>query len=612
MSDKTAAPVSYSDTPEFSRVRDARFTLDGVVGERLDAAIQGWLLPAPDANPAMLDMFRDRSAARDLVPWAGEFAGKYLIGAQQIWHLTRDAGLRSIIHRVVDQLLSCQAEDGYLGPFPEDQRLVQHWDVWGHYHVMLALLMYHEDTGRADAIKACRRIAGLLHRFFVQTGRRMITESDPYGERNYAAAHGLLKLYALTGDQTARDVADWIASEWEEPPAGRYVSNALAGTPIWEWPVKRWESLHAHQAIGEFALLDGDGDYRTTFEHIWWSILEGDRHNTGGFTSAEACYGNPYDNQAIETCCTVAWVALSTDMLRMTGDSRVADEIELSTFNGIIGGQNPAGRWWTYNTPMDGVRKASAHDIVFQARAGSPEFNCCSANAPRGLGMIEDWALLTAPDGIVLNYYGPSVITAHTADGVRIQLRQETDYPLDGRVNISLGLSEPTEFTLRLRVPGWSDTTIVSVNDEAVDGILPGKYLEIRRTWRQGDTIDLKLDMLPHFWFGDRECSGKVSVYTGPVLLAFDTRFNTAPLDDIPPIVPSGLAFRPVEWEHEWETEPLPWLLVEVEGTDGRSYVLCDFASAGATGTEYRSWLPCSEQRDPPQFSRERARWLER
>ena len=55
---------------------------------------------------------------------------------------------------------------------------------------------------------------------------------------------------------------------------------------------------------------------------------------------------------------------------------------------------HPSGRWWTYNTPMDGDRKASAHDIVFQARAGTPELNCCSVNGPRVARDARDWAVM--------------------------------------------------------------------------------------------------------------------------------------------------------------------------------------------------------------------------
>ena len=112
--------------------------------------------------------------------------------------------------------------------------------------------------------------------------------------------------------------------------------------------------------------------YRRAFEHIWWSIVKLDRHNNGGFSSGEQAQGNPYHKGAIETCCTIAWTALSVEMLRLTGNPVVADELELSTLNSVLGLHSRSGRWVTYNTPMDGTRLASAHDIVFQARAGSP------------------------------------------------------------------------------------------------------------------------------------------------------------------------------------------------------------------------------------------------
>ena len=113
-------------------------------------------------------------------------------------------------------------------------------------------------------------------------------------------------------------------------------------------------------------------DIARRYLNHWHSIRRLDRRNTGGFSSGEQATGTPYEPTAIETCCTIAWMALTVDALRLTGDSIAADELERSTFNGMLGAQHPSGCWWTYNTPMDGVREASHHTIVFQSRPALP------------------------------------------------------------------------------------------------------------------------------------------------------------------------------------------------------------------------------------------------
>ena len=119
----------------------------------------------------------------------------------------------------------------------------------------------------------------------------------------------------------------------------------------------------------------------------------------------------------------------TVDLLRMTGNSLAADELELSTYNVILGAQNPTGRWWTYNTPMDGYRKASDYDIDFQARPGSPELNCCSVNGPRALGILSDWAVMTGGDEVVINYFGASRTNFTLPCGAKGTILQETKYP---------------------------------------------------------------------------------------------------------------------------------------------------------------------------------------
>src|SRR5688572_27603375 len=153
----------------------ARFRFEGPVGERVRANTRSWLIPAPDANPGMLQMFRarDREPKPTLVPWAGEFVGKYLISAVQALRMDADPELKATVERVVRELCASQADDGYLGPFPKAERLRGHWDLWGHYHCMLGLLMWHEMSGDRAALRTARRAADLVCTTYLDTGRRV-------------------------------------------------------------------------------------------------------------------------------------------------------------------------------------------------------------------------------------------------------------------------------------------------------------------------------------------------------------------------------------------------------------------------------------------------------
>jgi uncharacterized protein len=597
-----AAEMTQPGFPAAARVEGARFELRGRVREYLDNVTRQWLLVAPESNPAILEMFRDRDRLplRDMVPWAGEFAGKYLVSAVQVWRLTSDDSLKKTIADFVPRLIQLQAEDGYLGPWPKESRLIGRapnvgpkggdtWDAWGHYHIMLGLLLWHEDTKDAAALNCARRMGDLFCDKFA-AARLVDTGST---EMNLAPMHTLCLLYRRTGEdrylKQALKICDEFAAQSPDgkPLAGDYLNAALAGKEFFQMPKPRWESLHPIMGLAELYHITGEEKYRRAFEQIWWSIVKLDRHNNGGFSSGEQAQGNPYHKGAIETCCTIAWIALSVEMLRLTGDPIVADELELSTLNSVLGMHSPNGRWVTYNTPMDGTRLASAHEIVFQARAGSPELNCCSVNGARGFGLISDWAVQLWNEAIFLNWYGPSKIEVRTPAGHALELLQETDYPRSDTVRLRVRPARRSEFALNLRIPHWSEKTVVLVNRKRIDQVEPGKYLTIRREWRRNDVIELRFDFSLRYWAGEREYAGKTSIYRGPLLLAYDRRFNAMDPDKVPSLNASGLFSREVE-SSEWIP---PLLLMEFPASDGRFVRLCDFGSAGVGGSPYRSWL---------------------
>ena len=591
--------------PAMSAAVDTEFALGGAVGERLENVTRQWLLPAPEANPAILEMFRDRDRPplRNLVPWAGEFAGKYLTSAVQILRLTGDEALREGIRRFVRELAGLQDKEGYLGPWAQGHHLTGTapsqqcsgtWDAWGHYHIMLGLILWHQTSRDRTALACASRIGDLMCRQFLGKPKQRLVDTGST-EMNLAPAHSLCLLYRATGKGKYLQLAGQIVDEefaaadvHGRPLAGDYLRTGLAGREFFDIPKPRWESLHPMMAMAELHSLTGDARYRQAFEHHWSSMVSLDRHNNGGFTSGEQAQGNPFHQAAIETCCTIAFLAYGVEMLRLTGDPLVADELELATLNSIMGAISPSGRWATYNTPMNGIRVASAHEINFQARAGQPELNCCSVNAPRGLGMISDWAVMADEAGLAVNWYGPSTITARTSAGVRVRLAQETCYPAAGRIKLTVSPARASDFCIKLRIPRWSANTRVTLNGGKVDGVQPGSYLALNRRWRRGDVVVIDLDMSFHYWVGQKECEGKASIYQGPILLTYDRRYNDTAPDAIPTLPAAKLKARPVKWSH-WLP---PALLVEVAGKGGQKLRLCDYASAGNGGSYYASWLP--------------------
>lgn len=521
----------YKVAPTMERLARPEIRLAGPLQNQIHGVVENWLLPLPKRNTGMLGMFqhRDQEPYRNLLAWSGEFAGKYLTSGTETLRLTGDPRLKATLQTFVDDMAARQDPDGYLGPFPKANHLTgwapntwgnggATWDAWGHYHAIVGLLDWHEETGDTKALTTARKIGDLLSEFFAK--RTVASTGSP--EMNQAIVHGLALLHRKTGEPKYLEAAERVVAEFSAEGAGNYLQGALAGEEFFQLPNAgpRWESLHSIMGLAELYWATGKREYRDAFEHHYWSIAKTDRHNNGGFTSGEQAQGNPYHRGAIETCCTVAWTAMGVEMLRMTGDPRVADELELSVLNQIVGLHAPDGSWCTYNTPMEGVRIKSTDDIAFQIRPGSEDLNCCSVNAARGFGMISDWALMQKGGGLALNWYGPSTLKSKVGD-LGVTLRQETAYPQEGRVTIHVEPERAARFPLLLRIPHWSAESKVTVNGQRVASPA-GAYVRVNRHWKAGDQIVIDLDMSPRFWVGQRESRGKASVYRGPILFALD------------------------------------------------------------------------------------------
>ena len=575
----------------------------GAVGKILRANEVNWVQRILTDDPNLFGAFNDPEGnTLNKTMWHGEFPGKLLSGIAQTYLLRRDERTKAAGDRFVEALKKAQREDGYLGPWPEKTRFAEDvkadpdswgkWDTWGHYHCIYGLLRWYQVTGSRDAIDVAVRASDCVYKYFIDGGISIAAQK--WAECNLAIGHAFALLYEETGDGKYLEAAEKIvAVDWNVEYLDFYTKKtlccgwlkaALEGKTFAGSGQPRWEGIYSLETLAALYRATGKEEYRTGIELLWRGMVASDRHNTGSFGTGEGATNDLYGD-GTETCNTVAWMAFSTDYLKLSKDSCVADELELSFLNATLGSLLEGERDFTYFNPSDGAREAARITLEGHSFEGGRDMSCCQANGNRGLTQVVEWAALTGSDGIYLNYFGECEMRTFTGSGNGLSIREETAYPKDGNVKITLTPDRPEAFKLYIRIPCWSNNTTLTVNGvtAAPGEVRCGNYFVIHRTWAPGDVVELSLDMAPHFWIADNDRLGnKVSVYTGPVLLALriegealpETRFRLSDLAESTPCEGDGI---------------VNFMAFSSEGKQVR---LVDYYSAGKDGCAYVSWLP--------------------
>lgn len=584
-----------------------RFTPGGAVGAVLRAHEKNWVQQIPREEPGLFGAFADREG-NDLFKtmWHGEFPGKMLTGLALVYAMTGDAATRCAGDALAEGLISTQAADGYLGPWCAARRFegctdtafshwgdwdtYGRWDTWGHYHCIYGLYRWYKLTGDRRCLDAAVRALDLIYDHFIAQRRSLVLQN--WAECNLAIGHTFALFYAETKKPEYLQAAKHIVhTEWDEEYMDYYTRKKLCcgwltaaknGVPFGLSGQPRWEGLYSLQTLAVLYETTGDAQYLNAVCALWRDMAATDRHNTGSFGTGEGATGDVY-GAGSETCNTVAWMAFSTDVLRLTKDPRIADELELAFLNAALGSLLAGERNFTYMNDSDGCRAPAREVLKEQSYTGARDMSCCQANGTRGLAQVADWALLCGGGDAWINYYGECTMQWNTPADRTVHLEQLTAYPAQGTVTLVLHLPQPERFALHLRIPQWSQNTALAVNGIPCTAAA-GSYHTLIREWHDGDTVTLSLDMTPHFWPHAKEA--KFSVYRGPLLLARRTDGKTPP----PRFTAQAfLAAAPVC------TDALSaW---QVSAADGTAYCFTDYYSAGKDGAPFISWI---DAQDPP------------
>jgi DUF1680 family protein len=214
-------------------------------------------------------------------------------------------------------------------------------------------------------------------------------------------------------------------------------------------------------------------------------------------------------------------------MFLATGEARFIDIVELALYNSVLSGMSLDGTRFFYVNPLRTVQPLPVKLRWSRTRVPYVTAFCCPPNVTRVVAEVSNLAYARSPGTIWVNLYGGSTLRTTLEDGTSVRVTQETEYPWNGRVRLTIDEGGSKRFALRLRIPGWSERARVRVNQrpDEIDAN-PGGYVELRRAWKAGDVVDLDLFMEARLLESHplvEETFNQVAVQRGPIVYCLES-----------------------------------------------------------------------------------------
>jgi len=437
-----------------------------------------------------------------------------------------DPKLRATLDSLIDEVLAAQEPSGYLNTYYVEKRKAKRFtemqrshELYCLGHMLQAGITYYRATGNRELLDGGIKFANYLVENFGPKKRPALT-----GHPELEMA--MVELYRTTGNRRYLDFAGYLLSGVERERLKlqehelKYMFSGKPFTSRREFEGHAVRAMYAASGAADYLLETGDSAYRQTLETLWHDMANRKMYITGGVGSRAKgeAFGEPYElpnaQAYTESCAAIANMMWNWRMLAATGEARFTDVIERALYNGINSGMSLSGTLYCYRNPLESRGE--------KIRNAWYDTTCCPPNLERTFAALPGYLYSTSPTGVYVHLYHNSTLDWPLEDGTGLKLSQETDYPWGDAVALTLTPAAPTEFSVFLRIPAWTKTAKITVNEAPAPGDpKPGEYLEVRRPWKAGDTIRLVFDMTLRLIVSNpllRENTGRAAVERGPLV----------------------------------------------------------------------------------------------
>lgn len=445
--------------------------------------------------------------------------------------MTQDPELGKKMDELIEIIGQAQEADGYLytartidpadpAPGAGDERwsnLRASHELYNVGHMYEAAIAYHLATGKRTFLDIALKNADFLLATFGPGRRRGFP-----GHQEIEI--GLAKLYRLTGKKEYLDLARFFLDErgyyhqgiqysQDDPFAiynpEEYLQNHKPVLEQNEAVGHAVRAMYMFSGMADVAALGGYPEYIAAIDRLWDDVAGRKMYLTGsvGARSGSESFGEAYElpnaTAYAETCASIGNAIWNHRLFLLHADAKYMDVFERILYNGLLAGVSLSGDRFFYQNPLE-----SAGDYE---RSPWFEVACCPPNLTRFMPSLPGYMYGVGDDTIFVNLFIGSEARIGLGEN-QVVVKQETDYPWQGKVRLEIRPAKPGRFTVAVRIPGWSrgqavpgdlyrfldraeENPSIKVNGAGQPLKLEAGYVFLTRRWHEGDVIELDLPM---------------------------------------------------------------------------------------------------------------------
>lgn len=473
---------------------------------------------------------------------------KVIEGASYSLAVHYDARLDHYLDSVIHLIAAAQEPDGYLTTCVTNKckRLSGWWgsrrwekinshELYNSGHMIESAVAHYKATGKRTFLNVAIKNADLIcNTFGPGEGQIHRPSGHPIVEM------ALCKLYKVTGSRRYLDMARYFVEETGCGTDGHRLSEYSQDHK----PILRQQEIVGHavragylySGVADVAALTSDTAYFHALERLWNNMAGKKLFITGGMGSRAQGegFGPDYELNNMtayqETCASIANVFWNYRMFLATGEGKYVDVYERALYNGVLSGVSLSGDKFFYDNPLESMGQHERQHWFGCA--------CCPGNVTRFVASVPQYQYAVRGSDIYVNLY-----IQGTADVNGVRLAQQTRYPWDGDITVTVDPKQSRRFALRFRIPGWAGACpvgtnlyhfadssrpfTVKVNGREIAGEPVDGYMVIDRRWMRGDRVEISLPMeVRRVAANDNveDDRGKYALERGPIVYCLEGR----------------------------------------------------------------------------------------